>query len=154
MGGRTHGLRLSNKTAAGSEVAGAVRGDEDVVVVHQPQVVVEDPAATGGGGMGEAMGERGGGGKGPRMLVCYLCGTQHGLSSLAIHQKQCAVKRGKAQALLDPSARTAPASPPDMEAPGPGAHKQHIIASFSPHVGSGRATCTGTSLDVSNAGSG
>ena len=29
-------------------------GDEDVVVVHQPQVVVEDPAATGAGGTGEA----------------------------------------------------------------------------------------------------
>ena len=29
------------------------------------------------------------------MLVCYLCGTQHGLSSLAIHQKQCLIKRAK-----------------------------------------------------------
>jgi len=26
------------------------------------------------------------------MLTCYICGTQHGLSSLLIHQKQCAVK--------------------------------------------------------------
>ena len=34
------------------------------------------------------------------MLVCYLCGTQHGLNSLAIHQKQCLMKhanRAKAE---------------------------------------------------------
>jgi len=31
-------------------------------------------------------------GVGPRMLFCHLCATSHGLASLRIHQKQCAVK--------------------------------------------------------------
>ena len=35
--------------------------------------------------------------KGPRMLTCYTCGTQHGLASLLIHQKQCIAKRAKIQ---------------------------------------------------------
>ena len=66
--------------------------------------------------MGGAMG--GGHKTGPRMLVCYLCGTQHGLSSLAIHQRQCAVKREKAQSALDPASRTAAPSAPDVAVPG------------------------------------
>ena len=45
------------------------------------------------------------------MLVCYLCGTQHGLSSLVIHQKQCAVKREKSQATLAPGDRTEAPNP-------------------------------------------
>ena len=53
----------------------------------------------------------------PRMLVCYLCGTQHGLTSLAIHQKQCAAKREKAQAALLPQDRTPPPSAPAMAVP-------------------------------------
>ena len=32
---------------------------------------------------------------GPRMLMCYLCGTKHGLASLGIHQRQCAEKLRK-----------------------------------------------------------
>ena len=62
------------------------------------------------------------------MLVCYLCGTQHGLSSLGIHQKQCAVKRQKAQAALDPEARTAPPSRPSMAPPGPKASMDEVEA--------------------------
>ena len=51
------------------------------------------------------------------MLVCYLCGTQHGLTSLAIHQKQCAAKREKAQAALLPQDRTPAPSAPAMAVP-------------------------------------
>jgi len=36
-------------------------------------------------------------GNGPRMLVCYICGTQHGISSLKIHQRQCTVKHERVQ---------------------------------------------------------
>jgi len=72
---------------------------------------------------GDAMDDGGGGGHDsgfvPRMLVCHLCGTQHGLASLLIHQKQCIVKREKVQATLDPSARTAPpVMPHDLPVPG------------------------------------
>ena len=85
----------------------------------------------GGGGTMGADGSDGGvmGGVkgGPRMLVCYLCGTQHGLSSLAIHQKQCAVKREKAQQGLAPSARTAAAPPPPVPVPGPRASMAEVM---------------------------
>ena len=67
-----------------------------------------------GGGGGGVFGSKGG----PRMLVCYLCGTSHGLSSLEIHQKQCAEKRVKVQQTLDPGLRTAEPAPPDCEIPG------------------------------------
>ena len=76
------------------------------------------------GSDGGAMGGHKGG---PRMLVCYLCGTQHGLSSLAIHQKQCAVKREKAQQGLAPSARTAAAPPPPVPVPGPRASMAEVM---------------------------
>jgi len=64
--------------------------------------------------------------RGPRMLVCYLCGTQHGLSSITIHQGQCEIKRQKAQAVLAPEERTDPPAPPAMLLPGPKATMREV----------------------------
>jgi len=50
--------------------------------------------------------------QGPRMLTCYICGTQHGLASLLIHQKQCAVKYEKVHG------KACPTSPPELPVPG------------------------------------
>lgn len=67
-------------------------------------------------------------GQAPRMIVCFLCGTSHGIASLLIHQKQCAMKWEKAQAGLEPSARTKRPLPPEMPPPRPSAGMSEVDA--------------------------
>merc|ERR1711939_432710 len=63
---------------------------------------------------------------GPRMLVCYLCGTKHGLSSLLFHQKQCSATREKIQATLLPHERTRAPDPPVVDLPGLNATQSEV----------------------------
>eukprot|EP00658_Telonema_sp_P-2_P004878 TRINITY_DN11824_c0_g1_i1.p2 TRINITY_DN11824_c0_g1~~TRINITY_DN11824_c0_g1_i1.p2 ORF type:complete len:152 (+),score=22.31 TRINITY_DN11824_c0_g1_i1:432-887(+) len=67
-------------------------------------------------------------GGGPRVLTCYVCGTQHGLSSLGIHQRQCIGKREKEQELLPREQRTPLPSAPSCEVPGPKASSAEVDA--------------------------
>lgn len=63
---------------------------------------------------------------GPRFLTCYVCGTQHGIASLAIHQKQCLENRSKLQANLDPTERTAVPQDPGIAIPGEAATEDDV----------------------------
>ena len=65
---------------------------------------------------------------GPRMLTCYICGTQHGLASLEIHQKQCLVKRAKSQQVLPAQQQSAVPTAPAMAVPGSKAKSAAIEA--------------------------
>jgi hypothetical protein len=89
----------------------------------------KDKSATSGdGGVASGVAKKGSSSSGPRMLVCYLCGTQHGLSSLAIHQRSCELSRQMAQKNLEPTARMAAPAAPGLGVPGLGADMEEIKA--------------------------
>ena len=58
----------------------------------------------------------------PRMLTCYVCGTQHGLNSLVIHQKQCIRKYNKSHR------KPLKSSPPSLPIPSPKAKMPEVEA--------------------------
>ena len=73
-----------------------------VMSSHQPWSGSRSSSTLGAGNVAAAVAlsttGRGAGNRvGPRMLCCYVCGTQHGLASLMIHQKQCVENRAKVQ---------------------------------------------------------
>ena len=55
-----------------------------------------------------------------------MCGTQRGIASLAIHQKQCLQNRAKVQATLEPNERTDPPADPDIPIPGDDASEEEV----------------------------
>lgn len=57
----------------------------------------------------------------PRMLVCYLCGTMHGVCSLVHHIPPCAERRARSN-MPDASA------PPQVPMPGPNATRAEVDA--------------------------
>merc|ERR1712166_1170489 len=59
---------------------------------------------------------------GVRMLVCYVCGGQHGIASLLIHQKQCLANYEKCNG--HPFA----GPPPELPVPGPDAKMSEVVA--------------------------
>ena len=59
---------------------------------------------------------------GVRMLVCYVCGGQHGIASLLIHQKQCLANYEKCNG--HPFA----GPPPELPVPGQNAKMAEVIA--------------------------